>query len=125
MKPLLPTLKERHRYVVYEVITADPLRSDVSEALMQRLSEILGVFGTADAGVLSVAYDQHRQAGILRVAHTQVARVRGALLMIGQLGHARVLIRTLGVSGMLGKARRFLPEEGKHDATTATPDDGV
>jgi hypothetical protein len=66
MKPLLPTLKERQRYIVYEVISAHPM-PDISETLLHRLSELLGVFGMADAGILSVSYDIATQTGILRV----------------------------------------------------------
>jgi RNase P/RNase MRP subunit POP5 len=109
MKPLLPTLKERHRYVVYELITAHPLEQDISATLLGRVEEILGVFGMADAGVLPVTYDPKTQVGILRVTHTEVPRVRAALLLVTHLDRTSVLIRTRGISGMLNKARRFLP----------------
>jgi RNase P/RNase MRP subunit POP5 len=138
MKPLLPTLKERQRYIVYEVISASPVQ-DISETLLHKLAEILGVFGMAEAGILSVSYDTKTQTGILRTNHDQVVRVKAALLMITHLGKTQVIIRTRGVSGILKKVKRFLPETarrttkettkglrgGKNYATNATPNDGI
>jgi RNase P/RNase MRP subunit POP5 len=114
MKPLLPTLKERKRYIVYRVITAHPLRRDVSGELLRHLAGTLGAFGMAEAGILSVRYDETAQTGVLRVAHTHVAKAKAALLMAGYLGKTKVCVRTLGVSGILRKAQRF-----EHTATTA------
>jgi RNase P/RNase MRP subunit POP5 len=119
MKPLLPTLKERQRYIVYEVISLHTME-DISELLLQRLSEILGVFGAAEAGMLSVSYDPRTQTGILRVNHDEVARVRAAMLMITHLGKASVIIRTRGVSGILNKAKRFMPEASRRTSKETT-----
>jgi ribonuclease P/MRP protein subunit POP5 len=138
MKPLLPTLKERQRYIAYEVITTHPMQQDISDQLLQRLAQTLGVFGMADAGVLSISYEQQTQTGILRVNHNQVVRVRAALLLATHIGRTQVIIRTLGVSGMLNKVKRFLPSVARrttkettkgvrrrNHATNAAPDDGI
>jgi ribonuclease P/MRP protein subunit POP5 len=120
MKPLLPTLKERQRYLVYEVITANSIGHDISDPLLQSIASVLGVFGMAEAGVLSVSYDQATQTGILRCNHDQVGRVRAALVMTTHLGRQQVLIRTLGVSGMIGKAKRFLPDPERKTTKATT-----
>jgi ribonuclease P/MRP protein subunit POP5 len=120
MKPLLPTLKERQRYIAYEVLSAHAIPNDISDALLHRLSEILGVFGTADAGILSVSYEQSTQTGILRVNHDQVPKVKAALLMITHIGKQQVIIRTLGVSGILKKVKRFLPEQARKTTKATT-----
>ncbi len=142
MRPLLPTWRERKRYLVYEVITASATPRDLSDPLLERLGELLGVLGAARAGLLSVQYDPRTQTGILRTAHTAVADVRACLVTITHLGRQEVLIRTLGISGALTGARRFLPkgteltaiiktkglhgtQGGNDDASDATPDDGV
>ena len=107
MKPLLPTLKERKRYVVYQVLTAHPLRRSIRDELLASLTRQLGVQGMAEAGILSVTHDQDAQTGILRVSHAHVAKLRAALLMTTHLGRTKVCIRTLGVSGILRKTARF------------------
>ena len=139
MRPLLPTWRERKRYIAYEVITATQTPRDLSVPLLERLGELLGAFGTAEAGLLSVQYDPGTQTGILRAAHTAVGKVRVCLLMVTHLGRQEVLIRPLGISGALAGARRFLPpgaeltavktikgiHGGDTDAGDAAPDDGV
>jgi RNase P/RNase MRP subunit POP5 len=119
MKPLLPTHKERQRYIVYEVITAHT-NDDISDALLQRIAELLGVFGMADAGVLSVAYDTATKTGILRVNHDQVHRVSAALTMVTHLGRTPAIVRTRGVSGILAKSKRFLPESARRTTKETT-----
>ncbi len=109
MKPLLPTLKEKKRYVKYQVITASPLRRDVSDELLQRLRRTLGVFGSAEAGLLSIHYDTRTQTGVLRTSVAALPKVRAALLLTTFLSRTRVAIRTLGVSGILKKTDRFKP----------------
>lgn len=108
MKPLLPTLKERQRYVVYQVISAHPLGIDISEPLLRRISETLGVFGMAQAGILSIEYNEKTQYGVLRCNHDQVVRVKTALLMATHIGKTPVIIRVRGVSGMINKTKRFV-----------------
>lgn len=105
MKPLLPTLREKKRYVAYEVMTTEPLGRDVSGELLRHLSCTLGVFGMADAGILSISYNAERQRGVLRVANRMVPRVKAGLLLTKRLDGQRVSIRTLTVSGMLRKAK--------------------
>ncbi|HIH24563.1 TPA: hypothetical protein HA251_06015 [Candidatus Woesearchaeota archaeon] len=120
MKPLLPTLKERQRYVLYEVISAHAVDHDISDALLRSLSDILGVFGMADAGLLSVSYDKESQTGILRCNHDQTVRVKAALTMITHIGKQQVIIKVRGVSGVLGKAKRFLPASAKRTKREST-----
>jgi len=109
MKPLLPTLKERQRYIVYEVITAHHLGQDASDMLLQQLLEILGVFGSAKAGLLSVSYNTQLQRGVLRVNHDQVITIKAALLMMTHLGKTKSIVRTLLVAGTLKKAKPLVP----------------
>jgi ribonuclease P/MRP protein subunit POP5 len=120
MKPLLPTLKERQRYIVYEVISAHAMGIDISEPLLRRLSELLGVFGMADAGILSVSYDTQTQTGLLRCNHDQVVKVRTALLLTTHLGKTPVIIKTRGVSGILKKSKRFLPSTARRTTKETT-----
>ncbi|MBR9700568.1 hypothetical protein GOV11_01755 [Candidatus Woesearchaeota archaeon] len=110
MRPLLPTLKERKRYVVYQILTSKPLGKDVSRMILHRLTDILGVFGAAEAGLLQVSYDTTKQQGILRTDNKHVNKVKAALTMVTHIGKTRVLIQTKGVSGILAKTKRFTEE---------------
>ena len=125
MKPLLPTLKERQRYVLYETITVHPLGLDISDILLQRLAELLGVFGSGRAGVLSVSYDSHTQSGILRCNHDAVLELKAAFIMVTHIGKTPCIIRIRGVSGTLQGAKRFLPSASSAQKTTKETTKGL
>ena len=125
MKPLLPTLKERQRYVLYETITVHPLGLDISDILLQRLAEILGVFGSGRCGVLSISYDQSTQSGILRCNHDAVLELKAALLMVTHVGKTPCIIRIRGVSGTLEGSKRFLPNVASAQKTTKETTKGL
>lgn len=104
----MPTLKEKKRYIAYEILAATPLSRNIADVLLQSLSHTLGVFGMAEAGLLSISYDSESQRGIIRVSNNALRKVKAALLMTRYLGKKRVAIRTLTVSGVLKKAKQAL-----------------
>jgi len=111
MKPLLPTLKERKRYVVYELVSAKPLAKSAEREVLTHLQATLGLFDGARAGILPVRYDTKLQTGVLRVSNAATDKVKAALLLLRTAGGQRVVPRVRGVSGILNKTDRFLPEE--------------
>ncbi len=111
MKPLLPTLKEKKRYVVYELLTRERVAGSPEREILTHLRNTLGLFDAAAAGILPVQYDGKRQAGILRVSTRSLDKVRGAFLLLKSVERQRVVPRIIGVSGTLAGARRFLPNE--------------
>jgi RNase P/RNase MRP subunit POP5 len=109
MRPLLPTLKEKKRYVVYELITERPLAGSPEAEIINHLKATLGLFDAAKAGILPVKYDGKSQSGVLRVSHTSVDKVKASLLLLKTIGGTQVIPRVRGVSGILGKTKRFIP----------------
>lgn len=103
MKPLLPTLKEKKRYLAYEIATQAPLRVDCSRTLIQEIKRMLGLFDSAAAGLQSISYDLGKQQGVLRIATRSVPKVRAALTLITHVNNIDVRITTKGVSGILRK----------------------
>lgn len=113
LKPLLPTLKERARYVVYEVEGAVHDQKDI----VSRCAAHLGVMQGAKAGIVPVA--SKGQRGILRVNHDMLDEVRFALFLIDTQHNthkqhsekeppAPMRVRTVSVSGLLNKAQEML-----------------
>jgi len=110
MKPVLPTLKERKRYIVYELITEQPLPGSPETEVLNHLKVMLGLFDGAKAGLLPVRYDENTQTGILRVAHNSVDKVKASLLLLKTVKGAPVIPRVKGISGILNKTDRFIPK---------------
>jgi RNase P/RNase MRP subunit POP5 len=110
MKPLLPTLKERKRYIVYELITQNTLKSP-EKALLDHLQQVLGLFDGAKAGILPVKYFADTQVGILRCSVAGVDKVKSAFLTLEKISNVAVVPRVRGTSGILKKCERFIPTE--------------
>ncbi|MBI2658683.1 hypothetical protein HYX05_01090 [Candidatus Woesearchaeota archaeon] len=113
LKPVLPSLREKKRYLVFEVISKQKINdaSQVSSAIWNASSQFLGQLGTAKAGlmILNNKWDQKLQRGIMKVSHRHVDAVKAALVFANKIGNEDVIFRSLGVSGILRKAEnRFL-----------------
>ncbi len=109
MKPLLPTLKERKRYILFEVnpkieIEKEEVKKQVTKACLQFLGEL----GMAKTGVqfLPETYKKNKRRGIIRVGHKHVDEVKAALALITQIGGRKATFNTLKVSGVLNKLKK-------------------
>ena len=105
MKAILPTLKEKKRYLVYEVLSDTSIDKDVSEEIVKKVKGLLGIFDSATAGIQAVQYDNKTQRGVLRVAIKGVDKVKMSLALINQLNEGEVTMRTIGASCILKKAK--------------------
>lgn len=121
-KTLPATLREKKRYLAFEIISEKPVAFDgVVEAFWSSLLSLLGELGTAHANVWFVkdAWDVTRQRGLVRCDHTAVEKVRVALALITSIEGVRVVPHSLGVSGtMEGARKKFLGERTLKDFTT-------
>lgn len=111
LKPLLPSLRERKRYLAYEIISTEKLDifadvNEISEALTWAAQDYLGDIGMADAGIMILKdkYDSKKQKGLIRAAHKSVDSIKAALAFISSIGNHDVIVRSVGVSGIMKKA---------------------
>ncbi len=54
--------------------------------------------------LMRAKYDPEKQRGLLRVSHDQVHHVRASLALVRKVGEQPVVVRSIGVSGVLRKA---------------------
>jgi ribonuclease P/MRP protein subunit POP5 len=108
LKPLLPTLKEKKRYLAFEIISNNKIKSfsKVFEAIWQSFLEFLGLLGASRAGILILPdkWNNINQRGIIRVNNKYLEHLKASLLFVQEIENNDVIIRTLGVSGILKKA---------------------
>lgn len=106
---LSPTLRERRRYMAFQVIakTAIPA-SDIAGAIWHSILNFLGELGTAQAEVWLVksVYDEKNRMGLVRCGHTAVEHVRAALALVSRIGDVPVTIKVIGISGTINAARK-------------------
>ena len=112
-KVLLPTLKERQRYVVYRIMPGqDPqnprydMRNDfenIHEQIFRQCLSMLGIFDGAKAGLMRVKYNKEK--GILRINNDYVDKLKVCLSLIKEVDvKIPMIVGCIYVSGMLNKA---------------------
>ena len=108
LKPVLPSLREKKRYLVFEVISKEKINDfePVSSAIWNCSLQFLGQLGTAKAGIIPLAnkWDSEVQRGIIKVGHKHVDALKAALVFADKIDNHEVIFRSLGVSGILRKA---------------------
>jgi RNase P/RNase MRP subunit POP5 len=94
--------------LAFEIISERPLEDfkAVSDAIWGNALEYLGVLGCAEAGIIMLPdkYNQERQRGMIRVNNKSVDKLRATLALIDQINNQKVIVRSVGVSGIMNKA---------------------
>ena len=109
IKPLLPSLRERKRYLAYEVISRSRFYDavHVNKAILDAANEFLGQHGMAKAGILPIdKWDENMQRGIMRVNNKHVDNLKASLIFVKNIDGKDVIIRSVGASGILKKAQQ-------------------
>ncbi|MFH8080389.1 MAG: Rpp14/Pop5 family protein [Candidatus Aenigmatarchaeota archaeon] len=104
LKVLPPTLREKHRYVLFKVISEEPIEySDLESAIWNTMLDFLGEHGVAKTSVwlLKDRWNKDEQTCIIRCNHLSVASTIASLGLITRLGDVRVCMKILKVSGTI------------------------
>jgi len=110
IKPLLPSLREKKRYLAYEVISRQRFNDSVrvSEAIFNAAHDYLGNLGMAKAGILSIPdkWNKNMQRGIMRVDNKHVNDLKASLVFVKNIEGNDVVIKSIGLSGILKKTQQ-------------------
>jgi ribonuclease P/MRP protein subunit POP5 len=110
MKPILPSLREKKRYIMFKVISDKKTGfEEVEKAVHARSHEFMGELLLSKAGLsfLKDKWDQKSQTGIIRINHRYVDHLRAVFCLTNKIGRKKAMIRSLGTSGILKKTKRF------------------
>jgi ribonuclease P/MRP protein subunit POP5 len=113
LKPVLPSLREKKRYLAFEVLSKSKITDfdAVSESILCKAGDFLGQLGMSKAGlmILKDKWDSSSQKGIIKVNHKNVDNLRAALTMVDKIDDNEVIVKSIGTSGVLNKAEtRYL-----------------
>ncbi len=111
MKPkvLPPTLREKDRYIVFEVISdGDFTLEDLIKATRISFLSLFGELGLSECGIrfLRNLYDEKNKRGVIRCVHNKIEEVRTALAFIRKVNEVNVIVRVLGITGTVKSARK-------------------
>src|SRR3989344_2189737 len=111
LKPILPSLREKKRYVAFEAISKHELSaSQVSKDINEALQRLVGTLGAAKAGimVLEDKWNARSKRGLIKVNHKYADTLKASFVLAGH----ETIYKSLGVSGILKKAEnRFVNNE--------------
>ncbi len=107
LNPLPSSKRERNRYLVYKVVSPHPLTAEqMGRAVWKSALSLFGEFGVSQLSLKIIEFNEKEQKGIIKVNHLSVDKARSILSLIKEVDHAPVLIYTIGVSGILKRARK-------------------
>jgi ribonuclease P/MRP protein subunit POP5 len=111
LKPLLPSLREKKRYIVFEIISKNKIGfTAISKAIWRSILAFSGSLGAAQAGIwlMGDKYNKEKQKGIIKVNHKNVDLLKASLALIKEIEGQDVIVRSISASGMLNKASKCI-----------------
>jgi ribonuclease P/MRP protein subunit POP5 len=103
-KRLLPSLREKKRYVAYEVLTESKFTShQIKETIILNFKELFGTDGLSKAGLDFVDFEDNK--GIIRVSNKSLDMLKATFCFVRKLNKDDIVLRSLGVSGILKKVK--------------------
>ena len=111
MKKIMPSLREKNRYIAYAIKTSKALKENTAKkAMYGEIVKKLGEFEAAKASLL-ILDDWIAGKGIIKVNNKYKDKVISALMLIDDLEGSKANIETKGVSGTIKKTRRKFMKE--------------
>jgi ribonuclease P/MRP protein subunit POP5 len=103
---LPPSLRERRRYLLFEVMSERELdKRELLKDIWDSLYSLYGDVGASESKLWLIDYrvrgNTNRGVGILRCAHDRVDKVRASLACIHSVNGARAGIRVIKTSGTI------------------------
>jgi len=112
MKPVIPSLREKKRYLVFEIKSNTNFKQqDVEKVITEEILKFIGTLGYSKAGVIFLKDNYKNNKGILRIGHKHVDEIKMVLGLIKQIEKRSAKVNTIYVSGILNKAKKYLKEE--------------
>jgi len=104
LKILMPTLREKERYISFRVLSDEMITySDLEAAVWNTFLDFYGEFGVSKLSMWLIKnlYDEQNQIGVVRCNNKSVAAVVAGLGLINRLGDIRVVFKILSISGTI------------------------
>jgi|SRR3989338_10913039 len=103
MKSLLPSLREKKRYMAFEIISKNEIKeNEIKDAIKKSALETLGTINYGKAGIKII---KTGKKGIVKVSNKFVNHMKVAMMLIKNINNEKVTFRVNKVSGILNKIK--------------------
>ena len=107
IKPLLPSLRQKKRYLAFEIIAEKKIEvKTIQNELFTKIKEFLGEFTLSKASIELI--ESKGNKAILKVNNKYTDLLRASLLLVKNINKESVLIRTLMLSGSMDKVKNYV-----------------
>ncbi len=110
IKPILPSLREKKRYLVYKVISNENFdANEIEKAIRDSYLSAFGEIEAAKAGLifLNKSFDKKRQKGIVKTSHKCLENLRYAMAITQNANNKKCIISSIGCSGIIKKTKKY------------------
>lgn len=105
IKPIMPCLKEKKRYISYRVVSEKAINEKIARAAINSyMLKFLGELGYSKAGIIFLGHGV--SSGIIKASNRYVDEVKAALALIDNIDKIPVNVCSTAVSGILNKTRQ-------------------
>ena len=108
---LLPSLRQKKRYVVFEILAEQKFSfQEIKSEVQKAIQQFLGYEGMARASPMLLAerFNEQKQRFTVKVNNASVDTLKAALLFSTSIKNTPLIIRSLITSGTLKKAGLYL-----------------
>jgi len=106
---LPPTLRQKKRYIVFEVIGKDKFTpSEINSEVTHALRDFLGQLGLAKSSPMFLNEKCQNNKFILKINHNWVDQAKSALILIKKIKNTPIIIKSIITSGTLKTASTYL-----------------
>ena len=108
-KPYPSVMKEKRRYVVFEIVSENKFAKDeVMRALWDTVLGTIGALGAAKAAFWIFEFDARKQKGILRCTNKELPVIRGSLVLLDKINSKKAFVHVTDVTGTIKKAKKLM-----------------
>ena len=108
MKRLLSSLKEKKRYIAFEIDSEYGFaKDDIINAVDTICRNFMGEFGYGKSGVMVVDDVVEGKNGVVRVNSKYVDLVKVSLMMIKEINNKKVIFKNVKTSGSIMKLKNY------------------
>lgn len=103
-KTLLPTLREKDRYISFQIISEEQISyTDLEQAIWNQFLDTFGELGVSKTNMwlMKNLYMPELQIGVIRCNNKSVSQIIAGLGLISRLGDNRIIFKVLKVSGTI------------------------
>jgi len=106
---LLPSLKQKKRYVVFEILSDKKFTFlEVKEEVEKALLLFFGQLGLAKASPMLIKDKYKNNKFIFKINHQYVDELKAAMMLSKKIKSTPINIKSLTTSGTLKKASKYL-----------------